>query len=231
MTNNDSVNEGILLVNKEHRKTSFHLVYLLRKLTGIRKIGHTGTLDPFATGVMILLIGRNYTKIADRFINDQKVYYATIHLGISTNTFDCEGNITDTSERIPTLHEIKTTINTFQGEIQQIPPMFSAKKVNGQKLYHLARKGVEITRQPVSITLETHLLNYTYPILELSIKCSKGTYIRSIADSIGKMLKTGAHLKDLIRTQCGDFKLSECVKSQSLKCLDFPYQSHLRKVL
>lgn len=231
MTSNDIAKEGILLVNKEHSKTSFHLVYLLRKLTGIKKIGHTGTLDPFATGVMIHLIGRNYTKIADRFINDQKVYQVIIHLGVSTNTFDREGEITHTSELIPTLDEIETVISTFQGEIMQIPPMFSAKKVNGQKLYHRARKGIEIERQPVPVTLETQLLNYTYPILELSIKCSKGTYIRSIADDIGKILKTGAHFKDLIRTQCGDYKLSDCVDSQSLNDLDFPYQSHLRKGL
>ncbi|MCK4933954.1 MAG: tRNA pseudouridine(55) synthase TruB [Simkaniaceae bacterium] len=230
MTLNDSANEGILLVNKERGKTSFHLVYLLRKLTGIKKIGHTGTLDPFATGVMILLIGRNYTKIADQFINDHKIYNASLHLGAATNTFDCDGEITQTSTSIPTLSEIETALCSFQGEVMQTPPMFSAKKINGQKLYNLARKGIEVERQAVQVSLETTLISYNYPTLELSIKCSKGTYIRSIANDLGIALGSFAHLKELVRTECGKYSLKECVDTSSLKDLNFPYRSHLLKI-
>ena len=144
--------EGILLVDKEKGRTAFYLVKILRKISGIQKIGHAGILDPFATGVMVMLIGRPYTKISDRFLNDNKKYIATIKLGEATDTFDCDGQITQTNDRIPTLNEIESVVSEFQGTIDQIPPMFSAKKIDGQKLYLLARKGIEIERKPVKVT-------------------------------------------------------------------------------
>ena len=134
-------NEGILLINKPRGKTSFFLVGVLRKLTGIKKIGHTGTLDPFATGVMVMLVGKSYTKRAHQFQLDHKQYLATLKLGCYTDTYDCDGKITKVSNFEPSLSQIEAAIDLFQGTIDQIPPMYSAKKINGQRLYELARKG------------------------------------------------------------------------------------------
>lgn len=221
--------EGILLVDKEKGRTAFFLVKVLRKKSGIQKIGHAGILDPFATGVMVMLIGRPYTKISDRFLNDGKEYIATVRLGEGTDTFDCEGQITQRNGRIPTLLEIESVISEFQGEIEQIPPMFSAKKIGGQKLYLLARKGIEIERKPVKIKLETKILDYSYPNLKIKVACSKGTYIRSIANDIGIKLGTFGHLIALERTQSGPFQLKDCIDAKSLADPSFSYIPYLRK--
>jgi len=206
------IHEGILPVYKPPGQTSFDLVRRLRKLTGIKKIGHAGTLDPFAEGVMILLIGREFTKKADTFLNQDKEYEAVIHLGIETTTYDPEGEVVFESPLIPTSVQIEEALRHFQGTISQIPPMFSAKKVKGKKLYKLARQGLEIERKPIQVTLETSLLSYDYPELRLQITCSKGTYIRSIAQDLGKRLTCGAYLKKLTRTRCGPYHLQECIK-------------------
>lgn len=208
--------EGILLVNKPVGKTSFSLISALRKRTGIKKIGHAGTLDPFASGVMILLVGRTFTAQSDSFIGQDKEYEALVHLGIETTTFDPEGEITSQSDLIPTLAEVEEALKAFQGTIQQIPPMYSAKKVNGKKLYELARKGIEIERKPVTLTVNTTLLSYSYPELTLRIACSKGTYIRSIASDLGKALGCGAHLKALTRIRCGPYHLQDCLDGREL---------------
>ena len=180
--------EGILPINKPRGKTSFHLVHILRKLTGIRTIGHAGTLDPFADGVMVLLIGKRFTTLSNRFLNQDKEYLATAHLGITTDTYDIEGQTTFQSSQIPTLAQIEETLLKFQGTILQTPPMFSAKKVEGKKLYTLARKGITIERQAVPVTLHIELIHYSYPKLQLKVHCSKGTYIRSLAYDIGMEL-------------------------------------------
>lgn len=208
--------EGILLVNKPIGKTSFSLITALRKNTGIKKIGHAGTLDPFASGVMILLIGKTFTAQSDTFIGQDKEYEATLHLGIETTTFDPEGEITAQSSAVPSLAQIEEALQHFQGTIQQIPPMFSAKKIQGKKLYELARKGIEVERKSVTLTVHTELLSYSYPELTLQISCSKGTYIRSIASDLGKMLGCGAHLKQLTRTRCGPYHLKDCIDGMEL---------------
>lgn len=207
---------GILLVNKKQGSTSFKLVSLLRKRTGIKKIGHAGTLDPFATGVMVMLIGREFTKQSDLFLNSSKQYRTTLHLGVTTDSYDLDGAIIDTNATIPTLKEVEQAVSLFQGEISQTPPMFSAKKVKGQKLYELARKGITIERAPVQIQVNIHILSYAYPKLELLVDCSKGTYIRSLGHDIGQKLGSGAHLCSLQRTQSGDFKLSECIDEENI---------------
>ncbi len=204
------LNEGIVPCNKPAGKTSFSLIAAARRRTGIQKIGHAGTLDPFATGVMILLIGRDFTRQSGTFLNHDKEYEATVHLGIETTTYDPEGETIAENAYIPPLGQIEEALGFFQGTIQQIPPMFSAKKVGGKKLYELARKGVEIERQPATVTLTTTLLAYTYPYLQLRISCSKGTYIRSIAHDLGVILKTGAHLCTLTRTRSGPYTLADC---------------------
>lgn len=208
--------QGVLPVNKPKGKTSFSLIHALRRKTGVRKIGHTGTLDPFASGVMILLVGKAFTTRSQEFMNQDKEYLATVHLGIETTTYDPEGEVTATSADIPSLQDITEALKAFQGDILQIPPMFSAKKIKGKKLYELARKGIEIPRLACPITLATELLEYHYPFLTLKVSCSKGTYIRSIAHDLGKTLRTGAHLTALIRTRCGDYRLEECFSGKLL---------------
>lgn len=208
---------GILLIDKAAGSTSFQIVAQLRRLLKIDKIGHAGTLDPFATGVMVMLVGREFTKRSDEFLSSDKAYRATLHLGIATDTFDIDGQVVQSSEKIPTLEEIRLAIQTFQGEVSQIPPMFSAKKVGGKKLYDLARKGIEIERQPILVQIHTTLLRYEYPELEIEVSCSKGTYIRSLAHDLGKLLGCGAHLSSLTRIRSGRYLLEDCIKQALLK--------------
>jgi tRNA pseudouridine55 synthase len=208
--------EGILLVNKPKGKTSFSLVGALRKILNVKTIGHAGTLDPLATGVMVMLIGKNYTRLSDKLLGQDKEYIAEVTLGSSTDSYDSEGQTTATSTKIPFLDDLKTALDTFQGEIQQIPPMFSAKKIQGKKLYELARKGKTVERAPVTVTLETTLLSYQYPFVILKVKCTKGTYIRSIAHDLGQQLQSEAHLSALQRTQSGLFSLNDCYPGEEL---------------
>jgi len=203
--------EGVLPLNKQEGYTSFALVAAVRRLLGVKKVGHTGTLDPFASGVLILLVGKTYTKQADLFLNCDKEYRATLQLGIATDTFDKDGIIQCKSTYIPSLQEVELALLSFQGTIQQIPPMFSAKKVNGKKLYELARQGKEISRKASTVTLSTTLLSYSYPFIQLHIHCSKGTYIRSIAHDLGVLLQCGACVCELQRVRSGPFRLEECL--------------------
>lgn len=219
--------EGILLIDKPKGCSSFSLVQTLRRRLQVRKIGHAGTLDPFATGVMVMLIGPRYTKLSNNFLCEDKEYIAEVFLGITTDTYDSEGKIVDRSSYIPTLENIQKSLELFQGEIEQIPPMYSAKKLNGKKLYELARKGIEVSRDPIKITLQTHLIRYDYPLLELLINCSKGTYIRSIAFDLGKVLGCGAYLTNLRRTRSGKFVLKNCISSSNLLSPSFNLQPHL----
>lgn len=221
--------EGILLVNKPAGVTSFSLVGALRRKLGIQKIGHAGTLDPFATGLMVMLIGRSYTSKSDQFLESDKEYLAEIHLGITTDTYDCHGKTIETSGIVPTLYEIEKAIQNFQGTIDQIPPMFSAKKVNGKKLYELARKGKEIERKPVQVNLQTNILEYQYPFLRVRISCSKGTYIRSIAFDIGNLLGSGAHVSKLERVRSGQFHLDNAVDGSKLNSPDIDLTPFLIK--
>lgn len=208
--------EGILPVNKPTGKTAFSLVASLRRILKVKKIGHAGTLDPFATGVMVMLIGRSYTQLSDQFLSSDKEYQAQILLGAATDTYDCDGAIVETSAIIPTQAEVEAAIAKFQGEIEQIPPMYSAKKVNGKKLYELARQGRTVERASVKLQVETTLLRYCYPYIDINVNCSKGTYIRSIAHDLGKILGCGGHLVRLQRTRSGSFHLDECLDGSLL---------------
>lgn len=208
---------GILLVNKHSGNTSFSLVSLLRKITKVKKIGHAGTLDPFASGLMILLIGQTYTKKSSDFLNLDKDYDATIFLGKTTETYDREGVFLNESSYKPSLDEVLETIAIFSGEIEQIPPMFSAKKVQGKKLYKLARKGQTIERKPQKVQVVFNNIDYQYPYLKVTISCSKGTYIRSLAHDIGEKLGSGAYLHNLIRNRIGPFHLKESIDQDKLE--------------
>ena len=221
---------GILLVDKEVGSTSFRLVSILRKRTKIQKIGHCGTLDPFATGVMVMLVGRDYTRRSDEFLSSDKSYKATLQLGTTTDSFDLEGAITSQSDLIPTFEEVEKAIASFQGEISQVPPMYSAKKIGGKKLYDLARKGITVEREAVKVQLEVKLVQYNYPKLEIEVSCSKGTYIRSLAHDIGQLLKCGAHLIQLTRTRSGSFNLDQCISQEDLQNPEFNLEPYFQKL-
>lgn len=221
--------EGILPVSKPKFKTSFSLVGLLRKITCIRTIGHAGTLDPFAEGVMILLIGKPYTKLSNEFLHQDKEYLATLHLGVVTDTYDIEGKIISQNSLIPSLLEIEEVLLKFQGTILQTPPMFSAKKVEGKKLYELARKGITIERKAVPVTLQIEVIDYSYPYLKLKVNCSKGTYLRTLAYDIGCELGCGAHLSSLTRTRSGTFTLKDCCDGARMLEPDYIWESYLKR--
>lgn len=203
--------EGILLINKPEGKTSFSLVAALRRLLKVKKVGHAGTLDPFATGVMILLVGKNYTRRSNEYLQQDKEYLGRLQLGVATDTFDRDGTVTTTSDKVPALEDVEAALAQFQGTIEQLPPMFSAKKVNGKKLCDLARQGITVERKPVKVTVSTELLDYTYPHLDIRVTCSKGTYIRTLAHDIGRLLGCCAYLTKLTRTRSGQFELDQCL--------------------
>ncbi len=225
---------GILFVDKAAGRTSFSLVNQLRHRLGVKTIGHSGTLDPMATGVMILLIGRQFTRLSDQFLTQDKEYRATIRLGVETETYDGEGAPTAYSDLVPSAETLTEVLTHFQGSVQQIPPMYSAKKQQGKKLYELARKGITVERPPVTVTLHTSLLRYEYPELELTVACSKGTYIRTMAHDIGQQLGCGAHLSALARTRSGKISIDECIHSDLIQDAEFnlheTIRSHTRKL-
>jgi tRNA pseudouridine55 synthase len=212
---------GILLVDKSTGWTSHDVVAKIRntlkKETGQKvKVGHTGTLDPFATGLLIIVIG-NYTKKAQEFSKLDKIYEAELTLGATSTTGDIEGEITQKSNKPPTNDQIKTVLGQFTGQIQQTPHKFSAMKINGQRAYKLARSGKEVRLEPRQVTIyDIELLNYTYPSLKIRAKVSSGTYIRSLAEDIGETLSTGAYLSSLNRSGVGEFDLKNCLKVENL---------------
>ncbi len=215
----DSIS-GILFVDKVAGCTSFSLVNQLRRRLGVRTIGHSGTLDPMATGVMIMLIGRQFTRLSDHFLKQDKEYRATIRLGVETESYDGEGAITSKNELVPSEEALAEVLKEFQGKVEQIPPMYSAKKQQGKKLYELARKGVTVDRPPVQVSLQTTLIRYQYPEVEILVACSKGTYIRTVAHDIGRKLGCGAHLSALSRTRSGKVPLSDCISSELIQNTD-----------
>lgn len=211
--------EGILLVDKPIARTSFSVVAIVRKKTLQKKVGHVGTLDPIATGLLVLLLGKTWTKKAGLFLGHDKEYEAVFCLGTSTDTYDAEGKVTKESPLVPTEEDIVNGLSLFQGKCDQIPPMFSAKKINGTRLYELARKGITLQRKPNEVTIETILLNYSYPYLTLRIKASKGTYVRSIAHDFGERLGCGAHVSSLRRIRSGPFRVEDAISLDMLHSL------------
>nr|CRI45795.1 tRNA pseudouridine synthase B [Chlamydia pneumoniae] len=220
--------EGILLVDKPQGRTSFSLIRALTKLIGVKKIGHAGTLDPFATGVMVMLIGRKFTRLSDILLFEDKEYEAIAHLGTTTDSYDCDGKVAGRSKKIPSLEEVLSAAEYFQGEIQQLPPMFSAKKVQGKKLYEYARKGLSIERHHSTVQVHLQITKYEYPLLHFVVSCSKGTYIRSIAHELGTMLGCGAYLEQLRRLRSGRFSIDECIDGNLLDHPDFDISPYLR---
>lgn len=218
---------GFLNVYKPKGKTSHDVVAILRRITKIKQIGHTGTLDPFAEGVLPICIGKA-TRLIE-YLNDDKAYIGTVQLGKSTTTYDLEGETVEVSDKTPDLEEIENELKNFRGDIEQLPPIYSAIKVNGKKLYEYARKGEEVEIKPRSVNIsELKILNYDQEnrILELYIKCSKGTYIRSIAHDLGKNLRCFGHLIKLVRVKAGDFEVEYSTKLEDLTDIE-TVQKHL----
>ncbi len=200
----------VVNLNKDKGITSQAAVTAVKRVFKIRKAGHTGTLDPIATGVMLVCLNEA-TKIASLVESLEKEYVATAKLGESTDTFDSEGKIIRTAADIrTTADDIEKILPRFSGEIEQVPPMYSALKVAGQPLYKLARKGLEVERKPRKVTVKTiEILDFSGPFFKIRIVCSKGTYIRSICNDIGDMLGVGAHVTQLMRTRVGNFRIEE----------------------
>lgn len=210
--------QGFLLIDKQVGWTSHDVVGYLRKITRIKKIGHAGTLDPFATGLLLVGIGREATKRIDEFKDMQKVYEAVVHLGAVSDTFDSTGIITLKNTSPVDFEEVKNVCNSFLGEQNQIAPMYSAKKVNGEKLYDLARKGIEIERKPHRITIyDLQILDFQYPLLKIQVTCSPGTYIRTLAHDIGQKLGVGAYCEELRRTKIGVFDVKGAIDVKELE--------------
>ena len=222
--------QGILLVDKPKDKSSFYLVKILRSVTKIRKIGHTGTLDPVATGLMILLLGKSYTTRAVEFLHARKTYDVTIKLGQATDTYDCKGVITQQSDYEPCLAQIHDCISHFQGNQTQIPPMYSAKKIHGKKLYELARKNIEVARKPIHIQTNITFMSYQYPALTLQVECSSGTYIRTLCHDMGVKLGSYAHITDLCRTKNGPFSLQNALTISNITDKNFQIEKHLLQI-
>lgn len=199
--------------------TSFRVVSSVRKVLSCRKAGHTGTLDPSAIGVLPVCLGRA-TKIMPYISDETKEYIADITLGIKTNTLDTDGEILEENDNWADIETevINNVLNMFLGDIDQIPPMFSAIHHNGRRLYELARKGKEVERQPRKVEIkEIELLGIELPVIKIRILCSKGTYIRTLADDIGKQLGVGACLSSLTRSKAGKFCIENSVSLEELE--------------
>ena len=201
------IESGIIVVNKAKDMTSHDCVNIIRRALKIKRVGHTGTLDPMATGILPVCIGKA-TKIADFISLGDKEYEAEFKLGLKTDTLDITGTVVKTSDVSPKKEELIEAINSFLGKIMQVPPMYSAKKIKGKKLYELARDGIEINRDPVEVEIkeiEILKIDLDENIISIRVLCSKGTYIRSLIDDIGEKLGTYATMTALNRTKSGMF--------------------------
>jgi tRNA pseudouridine55 synthase len=217
--------DGILVVNKPENISSAAVVKMVKKLPGVKKAGHTGTLDPFATGVLICPVNKA-TRLSRFFLGAGKKYCAVMTLGQETDTLDCTGKTT-AQNPVPELSRetIINTIKQFLGEIRQVPPAYSALKHNGIPLYKYARKGSPVQKPARSVFIENiHITKIKLPEIEFEVTCSAGTYIRSLCADIGKKLGCGAHLSSLTRTSSSGFSISDAVKTESLKQIQTPEQ-------
>ena len=203
------MNSGIINVYKEAGYTSFDVVARLRGILKIKKIGHTGTLDPDATGVLPVCVGKA-TKLCDMLTDKDKVYECVMMLGVETDTYDLSGRVLSRNSVTASEEEIVNAINSFVGDIMQVPPMYSALKVNGKKLYELAREGKEVERKRRPVTIfSIDILNISLPEVSIRIHCSKGTYIRSLCHDVGEVLGCGCAMKSLVRTRVSMFDIAD----------------------
>lgn len=212
--------QGILLVDKPKEWTSFDVVNYVRRMVAASegkkpkncKVGHTGTLDPLATGLLVLLVGKEYTRKATQLTKLDKTYETTMKLGLTSTTGDEEGGKTAVSGIVPTQKAVLEALEKLQGQIMQTPPAFSAKKINGQRAYDLARKGKEVELEATPVVIHSNVLTeYQYPYVRFTSEVGSGTYIRSLVEDVGELLGTGAYMSDLRRTRVGEFKLEDAL--------------------
>jgi len=222
---------GILIIDKPDGITSHDVVSRVRRIIKTKRVGHTGTLDPFATGVMVVLVGQA-TRLAQFLDKDIKEYEALVRFGFETDTGDRTGTPTVTGQDLPSTPQIERALPEFTGEIQQTPPMYSAKKIDGKKLYELARKGETVERKAITVTIHELILSEP-PVVTgglsdgletaiIRVKCSAGTYIRTLAEDIGRKIGCGAHLSELRRTAAGKFTFREIITLEQLEMLEDP---------
>ena len=204
--------DGILNINKPAGKTSYSIVAMVKRLTGEKHVGHAGTLDPMATGVLPVCLGQA-TRLVEYLMDTTKTYRAEIELGVSTDSFDREGTVTKRGDASGiTRKQLETALNSFRGVITQIPPMYSAVKHQGKPLYELARAGIDVERKSRTAKIYSlELTSWENPILNIEVTCGKGTYIRSLANDLGQLLDCGAMLRNLERSRCGIFDINEAV--------------------
>ena len=209
---------GLIIIDKPSGFTSHDAVAKVRGILSYRKVGHTGTLDPEATGVLPICIGKG-TKVSDMLMNSDKEYIAEVKLGVVTDTQDIFGTVIQKCDDFSVcLEQLENAIKKFIGNISQIPPMYSAIKINGQKMYDLARKGIEVERKPRDITVyDIKLLSFDGDEFTIKVKCSKGTYIRTLCHDIGEYIGCGGCIKSLCRTQSGIFTKSDAITFEQLE--------------
>jgi tRNA pseudouridine55 synthase len=211
--------DGVFLLDKPLGFSSNQALKKIQWLFNAKKAGHTGTLDPMATGLLPICLGEA-TKFSHRLLNAHKSYIATIQLGITTSTGDQEGEVISEKEVVLNEAQLKDTLKKFIGDTTQIPPMYSALKFEGKPLYEYAREGIEIERKSRQIKIfDIKLINIEKSIITIEVLCSKGTYIRTLAEDIGQTMGCGAHLKGLERTQTGNFQLSEALSIEALEAM------------
>ena len=218
--------DGILNLDKPKDLTSHSVVRRVRQVADQRKVGHAGTLDPMATGVLLVCLGRA-TRVAEYLMESPKVSRASIRLGVVTDTYDAEGTVVATHPVEVTRDEVEAALDDFKGPILQVPPMYSALKRDGKPLYKLARQGITVERPPRAV--EIYSLEMTVwqpPELALELSCSSGTYVRSLAHDLGQVLGCGAHLSGLVRTAVGEFKLENAIGLDELTREDLPALLH-----
>jgi len=210
--------DGILNIDKPWGKTSFSIVAMVKRLSGERRVGHAGTLDPTATGVLPVCLGRG-TRVVEFLVDTTKAYRAQIELGAATDTYDSSGKITQQGDPSDINQEqLESALDSFRGSIQQIPPMYSAVKHHGQPLYELARAGIKVERKSRLAKIHRlELIDWQPPVATVEVECGKGTYIRSLAHDLGQSLGCGAHLRSLIRTRCGLFDIKDAISIAQLE--------------
>ena len=221
---------GFLIIDKPSGITSHTAVERVRRKLKILKVGHLGTLDPIATGVLVMAIGRA-TKLVKYFIDDDKEYLTTIKLGVVTDTQDLDGKIiSETADIDVAKDRVREVFDQFVGDIEQIPPMVSAKKIGGERLYKLHRRGIEVERQPKKIRIDyIKMTEFDPPLITFEVKCTKGTYVRTLCDDIGKKLGVGGAMAGLVRLKSGFFEIADAVKLDQFE--DMEMDQILRRIM
>jgi tRNA pseudouridine55 synthase len=221
---------GLLVIDKPSGLTSHDVVQRVRRALHIKQVGHTGTLDPMATGVLVVCVGAA-TRVSEYLLGHDKTYRATIRLGVETDTYDATGEVITTHPVNVERATLEVALGNFVGAIQQVPPMYSALKRGGQKLYELARAGIEVERAGRSLTIYAlDLIDFQTPDVTIEVRCSAGTYIRSLAHDVGDALGTGAHLIALRRTAAGPFSLDQAIGLAEFEAAARDGMPHLRSI-